>query len=82
MRLADNQINPLIEAVRMGCLYVYKEVNMGNVIMKADMIEYQDINVKIALDACTPAGVDALDDRITAIETWIEEVSPTTNGGE
>jgi len=55
---------------------------MGNVIMKADMIEYQDINVKIALDACTPAGVDALDERIDAIEDWIAEVSPTTNGGE
>ena len=55
---------------------------MGNVIMKADMIEYQDMNVKIALDACTPAGIDELDARLDAIEAWIEEVSPTTNGGE
>lgn len=54
---------------------------MGNVIMRAEMIDYKDTNVKVALDACTPAGIEELDDRITAIETWIEEVAPT-NGGE
>lgn len=53
---------------------------MGNVIMRAEQIDYQDINVKVALDACTPAAIEELEGRIEDIEDWIESVAPT--GGE
>lgn len=53
---------------------------MGNVIMRAEQIDYEDINVKVALDACSPAGVEALEGRIKDIEDWIESVAPS--GGE
>lgn len=53
---------------------------MGNVIMRAEQIDYEDINVKVALDACSPAGVETLEGRIEDIEDWIESVAPS--GGE
>lgn len=53
---------------------------MGNVIMRAEQIAYLDTNVKVALDACTPAGIEELEGRIEDIEDWIESVAPT--GGE
>lgn len=53
---------------------------MGNVIMRAEQIDYENINVKVALDVCMPASIDELKGRIEDIEDWIESVAPT--GGE
>ena len=64
----------------MGLLFLKEDKSMGNVIMRAEQIDYQDINVKVALDACTPAAIEELEGRIEDIEDWIESVAPT--GGE